>query len=280
MEEILESYLSEHADWSPNTVEKYKRSIKLLLVDHPDLKNLTSTSFREWIMKAKWNSSTQWVIYCAIRGFIRYQYGSTHPALKLRIKRHDSGPQRTLSMDQVKSLLSSFDTTTIKGIRDLALCTLLLDSGLRASEVCRLEIKYLNLEERRFTVLIKGQKWGEGVFSEETSRFLSAWLSLRKARPGINTVFVSVGGTIRGKSLTRNGLQVIMRSWAKQSRINKLSPHDLRRTFATQATRLGSPARILQAAGRWSNITMVERYTRAIEQADFTPYFPVSAALK
>jgi integrase len=275
----LEKYLNNHSDWSLNTREHYKRILTHWLSETKDSQTFTSSDFLKWLTCHSWSSPTQWVAFCCVRGYITWLYGARHPALELKTRRVDSPPQRSLTFKQVYLLLSSFDTSTVKGIRDLAICSLLLDSGLRASECCRLNLQYLNLEEHRLTVLIKGETWGDGVYSEETSRFLSDWLAIRKARIGVTSVFTSIGGDTRGCPLTREGLQYIVSNWATRAEIKVLSPHDLRRTFASQATRLKCPARILQVAGRWKNLAMVERYTRDIEAEDFAPFFPVSNAL-
>jgi len=276
----VHTWLSENS-FSPNTEERYLRALKRLSEAAPDLAALSASDLRLWLDAQGWGSSGRWVAFCAVRGFLRWKFGKSHPALALKIKRQDSGPQRTLKKKQVQDLLSCFDTSTPKGIRDLAICALMLDSGLRASEVCRLEVRHVDLEERSFQVIVKGGKWADGVFSSFTARYLSNWLAIRNdfAEPVIKTFFVGIGGNKPGTSLTRTGLQVIFRTWGKRSGIGSLSPHDLRRTFATLATRAGAPGRVLQAAGRWSNITMVERYTRAINAVDFEPYFPVSNAL-
>ena len=278
MEEI-EKYLNINSRWSLETRSHYKHILTQWTKENPDSSTITSSEFLAWLTSHSWASPTQWVAYSCIKGYLTWLYGSRHPALELKIRRIDSPPQRSLTFKQVYKLLSSFDTSTVKGIRDLAICSLILDSGLRASEICRLDLQYLNLDDRRLKVLIKGQIWGDGVYSDETARFISAWLSNRTARKGVTTVFVSVWGLIRGCPLTRSGLSNIVSKWAKPAEIPILSPHDLRRTFASQATRLKCPSRILQVAGRWKNLEMVQRYTRDIEAADFEPYFPVSAAL-
>jgi integrase len=275
----LDIYLNTNSNWSLNTRGHYKRILNHWLSEIKDPQIFTSSEFLKWLSSHSWSSPTQWVAFCCLRGFITWMYGARHPALNLKIRRIDSPPQRSLTFKQVYRLLSSFDTSTVKGIRDLAICSLLLDSGLRASEICRLDLQYLNLEEHRLTVLIKGQTWADGVYSEETSRFLSDWIAIRPARKGVNAVFVSIGGDTRGCPLTRSGLHDIVSKWSTRAEIKILSPHDLRRTFASQATRLKCPARILQVAGRWKNLAMVERYTRDIEAEDFAPFFPVSNAL-
>jgi integrase len=53
----------------------------------------------------------------------------------------------------------------------------------------------------------------------------------------------------------------------------------LRRTFATIAIRNGAPTRVVQAAGRWADVAMVEHYTAAIEAEDFERYSPVESLM-
>jgi integrase/recombinase XerC len=239
-------------------------------------------AFKAWLDAHAWGHSMQWVAYNALKGFIAWQYGKSHPALALKIKRGESGPQRVLNMEQVKTLLASFNTMSPKGIRDLAICTLMLDSGLRVSEICRLEMKYLNIQDRHLAVIIKGGRWGKGVFSVETARYLENWIDIRGnfAAPDVKTVFVGIKGNTPGRPMTRYGMGIVVRDWGKRAGIGQLSPHDLRRTFAVIATRLRAPARTLQVAGRWNSLAMVEHYTEAITAEDFEEFFPVAGAMR
>ena len=128
--------------------------------------------FRSFLKTRNWESSTRYHCWNAAKSFLRWRYGEKHPALILRIKRDDPGPQRTLTADEVRKLVSSIDTTTRAGKRDLPLVLLMLDSGLRASEICSLELKNLDLDNKRLNVRGKGGKWREAVFSDLTRAFL------------------------------------------------------------------------------------------------------------
>lgn len=276
----IEIYLAERG-YTGETLDKYRRALEHLVKEIQDLENLDALKLRSWLDAHDWGSSAKWVAWCTVKGFLSWKYGADHPALRLKVRRTEAGPQRSLNMGQVKIILASFDTMTAKGIRDLAICSLMLDSGLRSSEICRLDLKNLNLTERHLAVIIKGGKWGEGVFSQLTASYLDHWLAIRNelAKPGTHTVFIGLGGDTRGMPLTREGFTCIVRAWGVHAGIGALSPHDLRRTFAVLATRLHAPARVLQVAGRWSNIAMVERYTQAIVADDFEEYFPVTGAM-
>ena len=155
----------------------------------------------------------------AIKNWLRWKYGNNHPALSLKMPRAKSSPQRSLNLDNVIRLLESFDTSTSIGRRDLAMCTLFLDTGLRVSEVCRLEMRYLDIEKRHIDVIVKGGNWEEAVFSPYTANCLLAWIADRDciARDDARTVFLGVGGMTPGKSMTRDGVKTNVRKWGQKS---------------------------------------------------------------
>lgn len=261
---------------SPNTSDRYSRALTRIMSDLGDLSDLTPERLHEWLYAQNWGNSSQYVAFCAVKRYLRWRFGDAHPALALKFYRQQSPPQRVLSYDQAACLLALHDTTTSKGIRDLAICSLMLDSGLRVSEVCALSKNNLTIQECCFIAQVKGNRWERGVYSEMTALYLYNWLSIRDkiANPGVKECFVSIGGNRPGTKMTRDGLQTLFRYWGERLGF-KLSPHDLRRTFAVLSTRNGAPARVLQVAGRWRSMDMVERYTQTITAEDFAPYFPV-----
>jgi site-specific recombinase XerD len=166
-------------------------------------------------------------------------------------------------------------------LRDRAILSVALDTGLRASELCHLEISRLSLEERRLQVMGKGGEWRKCVISQITVSRLSEWLAIRGdvARKDCNTVFVgleiNIGGrnTVAGKPMTRNSLFQVMQRLGKSTGMY-LPVHSLRRTFATLAIRRGASTRLVQLQGGWKDIRLVQRYTQALSADDFKGYFP------
>lgn len=222
-----------------------------------------------------WSASTRHSAIAAIRQFCRWWFGATHPVLsELRIRRASPGPQRTLTAAQLARLLESFDSRP-SGIRNLALVTLMADTGLRASEICSLELKHLHMEDSYLAVICKGGQWGYATFFEYSKSCLARWLCVREtcALPSVHTVFCSVK---EGKPLSRDGLRTIFRRMGQSAGLGLISPHDLRRTFATLASQAGAPDRVIQVAGRWSSIGMVQRYTQALQGKALRPWSPVN----
>jgi site-specific recombinase XerD len=267
---------------SDGTKDRYRRSIELINLDL-NIQNLNAEQFGEWLDQRGWASNTRWVNYCAIRSFIKWKFGENHPALKLKIKRKDSGEQRTLDLAQVKSLLASFDMSTFFGIRNLAMAMLFLDTGLRVSEIAHIQLTNIDLHKLKLKVIVKGGDMASALFTNYTAHYITQWLEIRKkfAAPGVTNLFVGIGGSTPGRAMTRDGLKVVVRNWAKVvPDIAKLSPHDLRRTFACLSTEAGSPEKLTMLGGRWNNTDMVSRYTRHLRQNSFRKYLPITSIME
>ena len=134
------------------------------------------------------------------------------------------------------------------------------------------------MKNRRLTVKIKGGSFGEAVFFEYTSHCLINWLSVRPmlADPENLFVFCAIKGKTPGQQMTRYGVRMLLNVLSKKADIELVSPHAMRRTFATLATEHGAPTRLVQVAGRWKSIRMVETYTQRVKPEKIAPFSPVN----
>lgn len=252
------------------------------------LEELIEQSFEEWgagellsfVKRENWGDSMQYVALNACKSFIKWSRGAIHPALSAKVKRGKPKPQRALTVDQLIELLALFDTYTALGARNQCIVAVAADTGLRVSELASILLANVDLEHRTILAKIKGGQWKYGIYSPETAAILDRWLSYRKPADGVNALFISLKENKRyGKPLTKSGIQSLFKRCAKKLDF-KISPHDCRRGFATMSTRNGAPSRVVQEAGRWSNIEMVERYTRTIEAEAIQPYLPMHNVIK
>ena len=246
--------------FSLRTEEQYRAILKAFL-EKIDIESCTATDLLDFLRSTGWGNSRQYVACGIIRQYFKWKFGE-HPLLRVRVRREKAKPGRTLNEDQIRTLLGSFDLTTPKGRRDFAIASLALDTGLRVNEIVSIKMSDLNIESREILVKVKGGRWERTFFSPLTKDALKNWIELRN--PNDERLF----------QVTRDGLRVIVRRWGEKIGI-KLSPHDFRRTFAVMAIKAGAPTRLVQIAGRWSDIRMVEYYTRTIEAIDLGPYFPM-----
>jgi integrase/recombinase XerD len=244
------------------------------------LADLSACDVLDWIDEHPgWSSSTRYSAATAVRSFYTWQYGEAHDVSRFaRVRRLPSGPQRSLDWDQLDAVMDSFDLDKPKGVRDRAMIALLVDTGLREAEICRADLRHWDRRKRKIDVVIKGEIWGVAEYFDRTASYLSAWMELRDAfaLSKTKTIFVSTNGKTKGAALTPGGLRAVFRKIGERAELEEgFSPHDCRRTFATLASLAGAPAQVIQRAGRWSSIEMVERYTRNLKPSDLKPFSPM-----
>ena len=284
--------LSLWTDWlylegrSKDTIAGYTWEVRKLIAHYPDKRVDDYTredliAFLAWRRQTCGDAAINRAV-CGLKAFFKFARPGRSPAEGIPVPRPKKRAKRTLTHQQAFTVMAGCDTSRPRGVRDLALIALMLDTGLRAAEVCRLELRAVDLEHCTFTVTVKGGQEKNGVFSQETAAFLAAWIPVREtvALSETKTLFTSVGGLKPGCPLTTDGLRRIFHCIGRAAGLDYFSPHDLRRTFATLATLMGAPVRLIQLAGRWDDINQVVHYTRALQAKDFAPYSPVSGLMR
>jgi len=245
----------------------------------PDLLN-------RFLTERGWNVNSRYLAVCAARAFCRWLYGGDHPLMDMRLSksRRRIKPQRTLNELQVRQLLYSIDTSQPIGRRDLAIVALMLDTGLREAELCNLELQYLDLYDQIIRFIGKGGNWEAVTIPTYTAVCLSSWLAdrdqLARQIEVDRTVFINLSGGYKGKRLSGSGLRHLFRRLADRAGLPALSPHDLRRTFCCLMLQGKASTRLVQIAGRWKDIAMVERYSQALRPEDIEPFSVVNRIME
>ncbi|MBK8467702.1 MAG: site-specific integrase [Chloracidobacterium sp.] len=275
---LVEDFLASD-EYSESTKASYRRILDQL-VQVEDLDSWTASDLlsfvKDRVKGTPQQNTQQYVALCACRSYLTWRYGQIHPARSARIKRVNPKKQRSLTMDQLVELLASFDPSTAIGTRDLAILSVAIDTGLRRAELARLQLQDVNLDKLNLQVIVKGGQWGTGAFSQQTAFYIASWLEFRKPAKGVGTLFINLlNNKNNGQPLTGHGIKMIFRKWSRRVGF-EFSPHDARRTFATISTLLGAPSKTLMVAGRWSNLEMVDRYTRNITEDAIRQYLPIA----
>jgi len=261
---------------SKRTQERYAYVLEELfdwMEDHEiSFIHLTRPQFRSFLSEKEISINTRRLYLSALKSFLHY-LGVEHPLSNITIPRESTPPGRSLTRAQLNILLSEFDLQTDKGIRDYAIVAVMVDTGIRASEVANIQLPNFDLDDRKFIVKVKGGRWQTKLFTENTREALERWLEVRgdHARGDAVTLFVSLGGSTPGQPLTRYGIASIFRYLSRDLPF-VISPHDLRRTFATLMIESGAPTRVVQALGGWASILEVERYTGNVDLSKLDKY--------
>lgn len=240
------------------------------LITKTDPASLTAAGLVKFVQSQKWGNNRQCLALAASQQFIRWKFGHQHPALNARLKRTTGKPQNSLDQNTALKLLASFNPWTPKGARDLAIAALAIDTGLRASELCRLQLDHIDLVRNSLQVIVKGGAWEAAIFTPQAGARVAHWLAFRTAAEGTKSLFVNIQ---TGKQITVEGLRSIVKVWGKNIGID-LTTHDFRRTFAVLATEEGAPERTIMDGGRWKTSQMVKRYTRNLRLEAMRQYLP------
>jgi integrase/recombinase XerC/integrase/recombinase XerD len=152
--------------------------------------------------------------------------------------------------------------------RNKAILILLLDTGLRVSEVCGLRIKDIDLTSRTCRVLGKGNKHRAVFFGAVTAKWLSTYLR-KETRGDDEPLFCADSGTKAGAALTRSGVRLLVRRLGKAAGISvtRCSPHTFRHTFAVEFLRAGGNVFSLKQMLGHTSISQSQLYV-AVAQAD------------
>jgi integrase/recombinase XerD len=155
--------------------------------------------------------------------------------------------------------------------RDEAIFLLLLDTGIRASELCSLSVKDINMASSSLRVeFAKGGKARTLPFSRDTKRVLFEYLKEYDSHPD-DPVFLCLRGPGVGNRLARLGLLHLIYRWGENAGITRArcSPHTFRHTFAVSFLRNGGDVFTLKELLGHTSLAMVNRYV-ALSQADLS----------
>lgn len=162
----------------------------------------------------------------------------------------------TLTEEQVQALLAQGSPRTFAGTRLRALVLALVDCGLRASELCGLDLGDVDWNAGTLKVMGKGAKERAVPFGEATRQALLAYLAKRGDVPRQPALFV----TCYRERLTRHELHRVLKEAGERAGIPGLHPHQLRHTCAVMYLRNGGDAFTLQRLLGHSSLEMTRRY--------------------
>lgn len=210
------------------------------------------------------SKSTQNYHIITIRAFLGYlvQIGvKCLPPQKVTLAKSQERKVEFLEAKDIISLINKPDTNTFKGLRDRLILELLFSTGLRVSELQKLNVADINLERDEIPVRGKGGKVRVVFISQSARKFLEQYLlSIDESEP----LIINKAG---GSRLSVRSIERIVSKYAKAAGITKkVSPHTLRHTFATDLLINGADLRSVQSLLGHSNISTTQIYTHVTDQ--------------
>jgi integrase/recombinase XerD len=161
------------------------------------------------------------------------------------------------SAEECGAMLRVPDRRTVRGLRDIVILLLLIDTGLRVSALRGIRITDVDLRDRRIRVIEKGQRERVVPFGFQALHWLRRYVVAARLTdedlllPGRD-----------GRPISRKRIDEIIKFCARKAGIRrgKVSAHDLRRAFAREFLRNGGDLESLRQLLGHSSYAMVRRY--------------------
>lgn len=223
-----------------------------------------------------------WVTFKAFFGWAVSEFKIANPMADIPGPKYKEAPVTAFTQEEIAALIKScaysresnpgnrhsFVTRRPTAKRDEAIILFLLDTGLRASEMCHLKIGEVDTKTGKVTIKHGddgGAKGGKGrtVFiGKSTRRVIWRYLADREDRDDPEAyIFVNRGS----HPFNPNSLRHLIVRLAEKAEVKNAHPHKFRHTFAITYLRSGGDVFTLQALLGHSSLDMVRHYAQIAE---------------
>jgi integrase/recombinase XerC len=183
-----------------------------------------------------------------------------NPAAEVRAPRRAQALPRTLTKEDVTSLVEAPGEDGTLPARDRAVLELFYSSGLRLAELHGLDLDAFETDLSEVRVTGKGSKQRVIPVGRKAREALRAWLRVRAELAGDDerAVFVST----RGRRMSRGSIQARLAYWARKAGLGvRVHPHRLRHSFATHLLEESGDLRAVQELLGHASISTTQVYT-------------------
>ncbi|MDH5371025.1 MAG: site-specific tyrosine recombinase XerD [Gammaproteobacteria bacterium] len=279
--EIIEQFLD--AIWmerglSENTLSAYRTDIKKFVTW---LMRLSNNSLSDTLINAKRNIIVSYLsdlekqnisarsrarLLSSLRRFYAYLLREKRieidPVALIDAPKLGRSLPKTLTENDVESLLMAPNTSTSLGLRDRVLFEVLYATGLRVSELVSMQVTQINLQQGVLRVTGKGNKERLVPLGEEAVNWLEKYLLATRTDLLNGKISDALFVTKRGAAMTRQAFWYLIKRYAFQAEISTtISPHTLRHAFATHLLNHGADLRVVQMLLGHSDLSTTQIYT-------------------
>lgn len=205
----------------------------------------------------------------ALRSFLRFLIRNDYETLspeKIDLPKSESKSLKFLQRDNMRELMNAVDTSEEKGLRDRAILEMLFSTGLRVSELVKLNRDQINFKTREFGVIGKGNRARIVFLSDAAVFWLTKYFEFRT--DPYKPIFIRYAKEANPEDdgekmrLTTRSVERIVEKYVRVSRIPvKATPHTMRHSFATDLLSNGADLRSVQEMLGHKNISTTQIYT-------------------
>jgi site-specific recombinase XerD len=212
---------------------------------------------------------TQGYHVIALRSFLRWLIKNDYKVMspdKIELPKVSERQVKFLSGDQVNRLLNAPTLSDIAGKRDKAILEVLFSTGLRVSELVKLDRDKIDLDRREFGIVGKGGRARVVFLSKRASEWIDNYLKDR--RDHFKALFIRHKGKVDPATLnekvrlTPRSVQRMIKKYVAKIKLPvDATPHVLRHSFATDLLMAGADIRSVQEMLGHKNIQTTQIYT-------------------
>lgn len=197
----------------------------------------------------------------------REEHIKHNPLSKLPLPKVPNQLISTLTEEQIRRLFSGIDKYTPAGMKYYCILLILLDSGVRISELVNIKLQDINPDYGSILVIGKGQKQRIVPVSKTTRKEIVRYLN--QSRPQIcpaGSPYLFPNS--EGKHISINSVQQFLRRLATKAGLGdiKVSPHIFRHTSATLSLTKGANVMVLKDILGHASLLTTQRYVHLMPQ--------------
>ena len=210
-------------------------------------------------------------IIASLKTFFKFALESKvityNPMLKVKMKRTTKqyASPKWLTKHEAAKFFHAIEqeNNTKPKTRDIAICRLMAGAGLRVQEVSDLNILDICLEKRKENVTVrngKGNKYRIIPLNGDVIESIENWLQYRENIniDGTEPLFISE----RNTRLSDRTIRYMVTKYAKDAKLDDVSPHTLRHTFCKNLADQGYGLQIIAQLAGHESLETTRRYTQ------------------
>jgi integrase/recombinase XerD len=230
-----------------------------------DLDRETLQRYRSYLYGRRYADTTVARKIAAVRSFLHFL--KAEEVIAEDLTTHLESPRigkylpHSISEEDVEFLLGMPVVDNPVGLRDRAMLRLLWATGMRVTELISLDLDHIDMTTDTVRCVGKGSKERQIPFGLRARGAIVQYID--DGRPALmrreneRAVFLNH----HGDRLTRQGFWLILKAYAREAGIEKVSPHTLRHSFATHMLNNDAELRAVQELLGHSNISTTQIYT-------------------
>ena len=210
----------------------------------------------------------------AIRSFLKWLLKNDFAVMapdKIDLPKVSERSVKFLNGEQVDRLLNAPTLSTIIGKRDKAILEVFYSTGLRVSELTKLDRDKIDMDRREFGIVGKGGRARVVFLSTRAVEWLEKYLKERK--DNYKPLFIRHKGKVDPATpgekmrLTPRSVQRMVKKYSHKMKLPfEAGPHVLRHSFATDLLMAGADLRSVQEMLGHKNISTTQIYTHVTDR--------------